>query len=184
MQAHFCGHVHTCATRSHTHFPNTSLFAPHTLPHAHKICLNYPGVLSPTCLLILLFLQKVFFFLLFLLCSYSVSLFLAAHAFGSAYKFSSLFPFLLGCFTQLRTVYLGKAWDCKWECLVGGRCVRCACVHSFQLIDIGLRWWGGLRERASENTGLMPHTGMAALYIVLMAATHCARFSQEVVYQS
>lgn len=43
---------------------------------------------------------------------------------------------------------------------------------------------GGLRERVSESTSLIPHTGMAALYIVLMAATHCAHFSQEVVYQS
>lgn len=105
-------HVHMCHPhiQRHTLPTNTSLFAPHplppTLPHTHKICLNYPGVLSPTCLPILLFLQKVFSF--FLLCSYSITLFLGAHASAQPTSFL-LFPFLLGCFTQLRTVYFGKA---------------------------------------------------------------------------
>lgn len=60
-------HVHMCHPHIQRHRlpPNTSLFAPHplppTLPHTHKICLNYPGVLSPACLPILLFFQKVFF---------------------------------------------------------------------------------------------------------------------------
>jgi len=53
---------HAPCTYTSTHVPITSLLAPHplplTLPHTHKIWLNYPGVLSPACLLILLFLQR------------------------------------------------------------------------------------------------------------------------------
>lgn len=121
VRVHTCRHAHTRsmdthATRMHTntHFSTTSLFAPYplplTLPHTHKIRLNYPGVLSPTRLLILLFLQKEHFFSP-LLCSYNISLFLGFHT--SAMPTGFLI-FFFSLFLFIRLFYIVK--DCVfWQ---------------------------------------------------------------------
>lgn len=154
--------AYTQATRMHTDSPITSLSPPLplplTLPHTHKIRPYYPGVLSPTCLLILLFfLKRERFFFLFL---FAVLLYHITYTLPAGFLiFFSLFPFLLGCFTQLRTVYFGKGWHCKRDCLVGGRWVRCGVrvrVHSS---------WLTLASDGGGAYGKGPLTGMAAQYI-------------------
>lgn len=108
--------MYTHATRMHTntHFPITSLFAPYPfplkLPHTHKIWLNYPGVLSPACLLILfVFAEGALFSLLLCPCSISLCFGFHTSAIHTGFLiFFPLVPILLGCFTQLNTVYFGK----------------------------------------------------------------------------
>lgn len=48
-----------------------------------------------------------------------------------------IFIFSWGCFTKLKTVYVGRDEHCKTPVFgIGGSGV-CGCVGSFQLIDIG-----------------------------------------------
>lgn len=68
VTVHTWQYVHSCHPHAHKHTlpPSPACSPPYplplTLPHTHKIRLNYPGVLSPTCLLVLLFLQREHFF--------------------------------------------------------------------------------------------------------------------------
>lgn len=98
-----------------------------------------------------------------------------------SYLFFPLFCFLLGCFTHLKAVYFGEGWHCKKGLFgrrqVGQVCVS-VCVHSSWLTLAGDD--GGLTGKGLwEHTActLMPLTRMAALYVALMAAIHCAHFS-------
>ena len=106
--AHLSTCTHTCHPHARKNTPRhrqpvrPPTLLPLTLPHTHKIRLNYPRVLSPTCLLVHLFLQREHFIFFFSLRSYSISLFSGFRTSTTAAGFLiffHLFSFLLGCFT-------------------------------------------------------------------------------------